>query len=134
VVRHQDSSALYKAADERAGGVPTKLDGFKTILDDSSELTNSDRVHLQGAVNAYIKKLGMSGEDGSVAGTAKQAETIRKYLNEQWSPQNSKLVGKLKDALDEDVTASAGDDIYAEARKVRTMRARRWTTRTALPS
>lgn len=116
------TSALYKAADERADGVPTKLDSFQNILNDSSELTNSDRVHLQSSLNAYIKKLGMAGEDGSIAGSAKQAETIRKYLNEQWSPQNSRLVGKLKDALDEDVTASAGDDIYAEARRIRSMR------------
>jgi hypothetical protein len=118
----QKTSALYKTADERAAGVPTTLENFKGILNDSSELTNSDRVHLQSAVNAYIKKLGMAGEDGSIAGSAKQAETIRKYLNEQWSPANSKLVGKLKDALDEDVTATAGDDIYAEARKIRTLR------------
>ena len=116
------TSALYKAADERAQGVPTTLDNFSQVLGDASELTNSDRVHLQGAVNAYIKKLGMAGEDGSIAGTAQQAETIRKYLNEQWSPQNSRLVGKLKDALDEDVTSAAGQDIYAQARQVRTLR------------
>lgn len=117
------TSALYKAADERAQGVPTTLSNFSTVLGDASELTNSDRVHLQGAVNAYIKKLGMAGEDGSVAGSAQQAETIRKYLNEQWSPQNSKMVGKLKDALDEDVTSTAGEDIYGEARKIRALRA-----------
>jgi hypothetical protein len=128
------TSALYKAADERAGGVPTKLDGFKAILDDSSELTNSDRVHLQSAVNAYIKKLGMAGEDGSVAGTAKQAETIRKYLNEQWSPQNSKLVGKLKDALDEDVTASAGTTSTPRPARSARCERRRWTTPTGLRS
>lgn len=113
---------LYRAADERAQGVPTKLDRFKEVLGDSSELTNSDRVHLQGAVNAYLKKLDLIGEDGSFIGNAKQAETVRKYLNEQWSPQNGKFVAKLKDALDDDVTGSAGEDIYAQARQVRLMR------------
>jgi hypothetical protein len=116
------TSALYKAADERAQGVPTNLSKFSSVLNDASELTNSDRVHLQGAVNAYVKKLGIAGEDGSIAGNAQQAETIRKYLNEQWSPQNSRLVGKLKDALDEDVTSAAGADIYSEARKIRALR------------
>jgi hypothetical protein len=66
----------------------------------------------------------MTGEDGSIAGSAMQAETIRKYLNEQWSPQNSKFVGKLKDALDEDVTKAAGEEIYSQARAVRSLRAR----------
>jgi hypothetical protein len=116
------TSALYKAADERAQGVPTNLSNFSSVLNDASELTNSDRVHLQGAVNAYIKKLGMASDDGSIAGNAQQAETIRKYLNEQWSPQNSRLVGKLKDALDEDVTSAAGSDIYSEGRQIRALR------------
>lgn len=113
---------LYKAADERAQGTPANLNKFNEVLNDASELTNSDRVHLQSAVQSYLKKLQMTGEDGGVAGSAMQAETVRKYLNEQWSPQNSKWVGKLKDALDDDVTSSAGSDIYNEARQMRTQR------------
>jgi hypothetical protein len=116
------TSALYKIADERAGGVPTQLDRFRTVLGDDAEMTNSDRVHLRVAVNAYAKKLSLIGDDGSVFSTAQQAETLRKYLNEQWSPQNSKWVGKLKDALDEDVTSAAGQDIYSEARAMRAER------------
>jgi hypothetical protein len=116
--------ALYKEADARAGGQPTSLGSFQEILKDDSELTNSDRVHLVGGLNSYLGKLKMLGEDGSVAGNPMQAETVRKYLNENWSPQNSKLVGKLKDALDDDVTKSAGSDVYAQARAMRTLRAR----------
>jgi hypothetical protein len=115
-------SGLYAAADERAQGVPTQLDTFGAVLNDASQLTNSDRAHLQSAVNAYLKKLQMTGDNGSIAGNAQQAETIRKYLNENWNAQNSGFVGKLKDALDEDVTKSAGEDIYAEARRVRALR------------
>jgi hypothetical protein len=51
-----------------------------------------------------------------------QAETMRKYLNENWSHQNSGLVAKLKDALDNDVMKAAGEDIYAKARAMRAMR------------
>jgi len=121
---HFDSatSSLYKEADTRAGGAPSQLSGFQDILKDNSELTNSDRVHLVGGLNSYLGKLKMVGEDDSISGNPKQAETVRKYLNENWSPQNSKLVGKLKDALDDDVTQSAGSDIYAQARAMRTMR------------
>jgi len=116
------TSALYKEADARAQGVPTQLGGFKDVLSDDSMLTNSDRVHLRDGLNSYVKKLRIGGEDGSIAGSAQQAETIRKYLNENWSPANSKFVGALKDALDEDVTKAAGDDVYAEARRMRTLR------------
>lgn len=114
---------LYQAADERAQGVPTELDGFRTALGDDSQLTNSDRVHLQTAVNAYAKKLGIVDDQGNVFASAQQAETMRKYLNENWSPQNSGMVGRLKDALDDDVTKAAGEDIYGQARAMRTERA-----------
>ena len=56
------------------------------------------------------------------AGNVNQAETVRKYLNQNWSPQDRKLVGKLKNALDDDVTQSAGEDVYAQARAMRTQR------------
>lgn len=115
---------LYKAADERAKGTPTALPSFADTLNDSSMLTNSDRVHLQGATQAYLKKLGVLDKDGNFSGaTVQQAETIRKYLGENWSPQNSRFVGALKDALDNDVTQAAGEDIYSQARAVRRMRA-----------
>ena len=117
------TAALYKTADERAQGVPTQLDGFRTALGDDSMLTNSDRVHLQAGVNAYARKLGIMDNDGNVFANAQQAETLRKYLNENWSPQNSGMVGKLKDALDDDVTSAAGEDVYTQARAMRAQRA-----------
>jgi hypothetical protein len=120
----QTTKALYDQADQRAAGTPVSLNSFKDVLGDDSEMTNSDRVHLRQGLNSYLTKLKMGGEDGSVSGTVQQAETVRKYLNENWSPQNSKLVGKLKDAIDDDVTQSAGSDIYAQARQMRALRAR----------
>jgi hypothetical protein len=116
------AGALYRAADEQSQGVPTTLDRFRAVLADDSEMTNSDRVHLRGAVNAYAKKLGVIGDDGSLSGNAQQAETIRKFLGEHWSPANGKLVGKLKDALDEDVMAAAGGDLYGQARQMWALR------------
>jgi hypothetical protein len=116
------AGALYRAADEQSQGVPTALDRFRSVLADDSEMTNSDRVHLKGAINAYAKKLGIAGEDGSLAGNAQQAETIRKFLGENWSPANGKFVSKLKDALDEDVMSAAGGDLYGQARQMWALR------------
>jgi hypothetical protein len=116
------AGALYRAADEQSQGVPTSLDRFRSILADDSEMTNSDRVHLRSAVNAYAKKLGILGDDGNLAGNAQQAETIRKFLGENWSPANGKFVAKLKDALDEDVMSAAGGDLYGQARQMWALR------------
>jgi hypothetical protein len=120
----QATQKLYAEADKRAEGTPVTLNNFKNVVDDDSEMTNSDRVHLRQGLNSYLAKLKMTGEDGTVSGNVQQAETVRKYLNENWSPQNSRLVGKLKGALDDDVTQSAGDDVYQIARQMRSLRAR----------
>lgn len=114
--------ALYQAADKAAHGVPTELKGFQDVLGDDSLMTNQDRVGLRGGLNAYLRKLGVVDDNGNVTASVSQAETIRKYLNDEWSPQNSKLVGKLKDALDDDVTKDAGSDIYEQARALRAER------------
>jgi hypothetical protein len=116
------TSQLYQAADQRAQGVPTDLKSFQDTLGDDSMITNSDRVGLRDGTNAYLKKLGVVNDDGSISATAQQAETVRKYLNENWTPANSKFVGALKDSLDNDVMSSAGEDIYGAARQIRALR------------
>ena len=117
-------SQLYGEADARAQGTPTQLNEFKDVLNDESLGTNSDRINLRSAANSYAKKIGLVGEGGQMTGSVQQAETMRKYLNENWSPQNSGFVGKLKDALDNDVTSAAGEDIYSQARALRADRAK----------
>lgn len=110
--------AAYDAADEKAGSTGIYLKGFGDVLNDRSRLTNSDRHGLQGGLQAYLEKNDMLSKDGSISGTAAQAETLRRYLNENWTPSNSKYVGALKDALDDDVTKQAGSDIYKNARAI----------------
>lgn len=114
--------SLYQAADEAGKGVPTDLKGFQDVLKDDSLMTNQDRIGLRGGLNAYLNKLGVVDKNGNITASVQQAETIRKYLNDEWSPQNSKLVRSLKDALDDDVTSSAGSDIYGQARALRAQR------------
>jgi hypothetical protein len=116
---NKETSRLYKEADARAAGTPIKPDNFKEVLGDASRLTNSDNVHLQGGVQSYLKKLGIDANQGM---TVSQAETVRKYLNENWSPQNSRFTAALKNAIDDDVLQGAGEDIYKQARAMRAMK------------
>jgi hypothetical protein len=112
-------SSIYQAADQRAGGIAgIDADSFKSMMDTRSNFAGkSENGALGRGINAYLKEQGIRNADGSFNPmTAKQAEGVRQYINSQWSPQNSGLIGKIKESLDTDVAKSAGDDVYAQAR------------------
>jgi hypothetical protein len=112
-------SSVYQAADQRAGGIAgIDADSFKSMMDTRSNFAGkSENGALGRGINAYLKEQGIRNADGTFNPmTAKQAEGVRQYINSQWSPQNSGLIGKIKESLDTDVAKSAGDDAYAQAR------------------
>lgn len=110
---------IYQAADQRAAGVAgIDADAFKSLLDTKSNFAGkAENGSLGRGINAYLREQGIRNADGTFNPmTAQQAEGVRQYINSQWSPQNSGLIGKIKESLDTDVAKSAGDDIYAQAR------------------
>jgi hypothetical protein len=110
---------IYQAADQRAAGIAgIDADSFKSMMDTRSNFAGkSENGALGRGINAYLKEQGIRNADGTFNPmTAQQAEGVRQYINGQWSPQNSGLIGKIKESLDTDVAKSAGDDVYAQAR------------------
>jgi hypothetical protein len=119
---------LYKTADERANGQSIDLPSVDHLIrnNESAFIGSTAGTQLLKGLKARMTELGLVDDNGAmVGGTAQQAEQLRQYLNEQWEPgPKSRLIGKLKDAIDTDVTKSAGDDIYEKARQWRTLQAR----------
>lgn len=118
---HYDAATkqLYTAADKRAGGLPiVQPDALGNLLATNSVFAGkAENSALRRGINAYAKEQGMVGPEGNLQPvTVQTAEGMRQYLNSQWSPQNSGLIGKIKEALDTDVTKAGGDDIYGSAR------------------
>jgi hypothetical protein len=112
-------SGIYQAADQRAAGIAgIDADAFKTLMDTKSNFAGkAENGSLGRGINAYLREQGLRNADGTFNPmTAEQAEGVRQYINSQWSPQNSGLIGKIKESLDMDVAKSAGDDVYAQAR------------------
>lgn len=124
---HIDSEikTLYQQADAKAGGVPLDLDSTAKVMADKPQFIGTvDGQQLLKGANAYLRQAGIADETGELGGaTAQQAERFKQYLNQQWTPQNGRLVRALKDAVDDDVTRSAGADVYRSARTLRTFRA-----------
>lgn len=114
-------SKLYKAADEQSDGVPfVTLDKLVSQLGEDHEFEGiAERSQLRIGIKSYMKRFGLVDEEGNpLPITAQQAEGLRQYMNGQLQSKTSGLVGKLKDAIDEDVFDHAGSDIYAESRNL----------------
>lgn len=118
--------ALYKIADERSKGKPFDTAKTREVVGDESQFlgTLEGEALLRG-VKARMKALKITDADGTPQRTTvQQAERMKQFLNDSWTPRTSRLVKQLKEAIDDDVAKSAGEDVYARARSMRAERAR----------
>lgn len=121
------TSELYKEADAKAGGQPVFLTRMHELVggDTADFIGTVEGEALLKGVKARMKSLGMIDKEGAPQpATVEQAERLRQYVGDQWSPRTSRLIGRIKDHIDEDVMSNAGGDTYSQARAVRAMRAR----------
>lgn len=120
----KQTKALYAEADKRAAGQPIEATRLQSIVGDESEFlgTTEGEALLKG-IKARMRALKMVDEEGKpLPFTVKEAERLSQYVGDQWQPRTTRLVNKIKNALEEDVTAAAGEDIYQKARAMRAMR------------
>jgi hypothetical protein len=119
-----NTQRLYAQADQRGAGTPlTNLDGVDTLLQDPSfrnTLLARDQGGLLTAVQNQLERFREGNPQGF---NAAGAEQVRQWLNQVWSPDNKWAVGQLKDAVDDDVLKTAGEDIYQSARAQRQLKA-----------
>lgn len=120
----QQRKKLYTAADQRAqGGAITNLDGVDALLKDPefrNTLLAKDQGNLLTSIENQLGEFRKQSPQGfSVAG----AEKVRQWLNQIWTNDNKAAIGKVKDALDNDVMKGAGEDIYGPARALVQMKA-----------
>lgn len=130
---HFDSAIgnLYNQAKEVAGtAAPVKPDNLNAALKDNNFretfLSSPAGTTLLGAIERQVKRfqgIPVDGEPPAPApNTVNSAENLRKWLNAQWSPGNSKLIGQVKEALDADVANAGGAGIFDQARTLHALR------------
>lgn len=113
--------ALYAEADAKLGaqafGVP---EGFAKIINTESEFAGkSTNQSLGNGIKAYLREQGIMDKDGAIRHvTVKEVEGIKQYINSQYSHETAGLSGKIKAALDNDVFANAGADVYSSGRQM----------------
>tara|TARA_R110000868_G_scaffold119068_1_gene315443 strand:- start:4657 stop:7053 length:2397 start_codon:yes stop_codon:yes gene_type:complete len=117
----------YDQAKQVAGGQPAvNPSNMQKFLDTDSNFTVNDSfMSLRRGIQSHLKENGLMDADGRVSPmTVDQAENLRKYVNSNWNNERSGIIGRLKDNIDNDVTMVAGEDVYKNARAVRTKIAR----------
>jgi hypothetical protein len=119
------TQAAYEAAKQKATG-PIQLPSVQALTGAPAQFLGTvEGKQLLEGVNARMKELGLTGPNETFnPATVEQAERFRQYLNDNWTPRTSRLIGQLKDALDKDVTKAAGADVFAAARALRAQRAK----------
>lgn len=126
---------LYAQADEAAAAgrgtsydpatgatMLTNLEGVDRALADPTFQNTLAARNQQGLLGAVRNQLDFFRQNNPHGFTASTAEQFRQWLNSVWTNDNKYAIGQLKDAVDDDVTKSAGGDVYAQARAIRTLR------------
>jgi GNAT superfamily N-acetyltransferase len=127
----QAMQAVYAAATERARGLPIQHPALQELMTKNRAqfLGTVEGKQLLEGVTERMKELGLFRGEGNDTttfnpATVEQSERLRQFLNDQWSPRTARLIGQLRSALDDDVAKAAGDDIYRDARAIRTLQAK----------
>jgi hypothetical protein len=113
----------YDQAKQVASGQPAvNPSNMQKFLDTDSNFTVNDSfMALRRGIQSHLKENGLMDANGRVSPmTVDQAENLRKYVNSNWNNERSGIIGRLKDNIDNDVTMVAGEDVYKNARAVRT--------------
>jgi hypothetical protein len=115
----------YSAAAQTAGTDPidTPATGGFMKNERAQFLATVEGKQLREGVMARMRDLGMMDEDGNVQpASIQQVERLRQFVGDAYTPRTGKLIAKLKDAMDEDVTKAAGTNVYENARATRALR------------
>lgn len=116
-------SMLYKAIDQEHGGnFKIKPQELLSRLDEVSDNAEGDAIVT--SVQRRLSRLGLLNKNGEIKRGASLdaagAEELRKFVGglSGDTPNKRRMISMLVDSLDNDVRASAGEDVYEIARKV----------------
>ena len=118
---------LYADANARSQGMPVtdlpSVDQTLTSPTFVNTLLAKNQQGLLGAIKAQLEHFRSTSTNSGGFDPA-GAEQFRQWLNQIWSPENKWAIGQVKDAVDHDVFAAAGEDLFGQARAVKTLEAK----------
>lgn len=111
------TGSLYKQADEKSGGLPVVNPAdIEALLNDREFNNTANAKDQQNLVKAIKDQLQLYKDTNPDGLTVKNTEQFRKWLNTIWNKDNSSLLGKVKEQIDDSVLKHAGEDTYKQGR------------------
>lgn len=118
---------MYAQANQKAAGQPLHMIGLNQILtgQKSAFVQTQEGEQLLKGINHRASELGILAPDGSLKPTTvEQAERLRQYIGDAYNHRIARLTYMLKDAIDDDVTKAAGENVYQQGRALRAYKSR----------
>jgi hypothetical protein len=148
-------NAAYQAADQQAGGAPqvTTNPIIQSLQANRSQfLAKSEGKSLLNGIRARLQDFSggppqtpgtpviqdangdtlLSSADVPPKMTFTDSENFRKYLNSVWTPENSGLLGKIKQSVDQAQDSAGAGQIYQQARALNQQRAQTFENNPAI--
>jgi hypothetical protein len=113
------SRKLYTAADQKSKGLPVvQTEPIHAILDDPSFVNGvmaDDKLGLLKGIKSQLELFEKNNPGGL---TVSNAEEFRQFINKRWKHDNASILEPIKEAIDDAVTKSAGEDVYNVSRQM----------------
>ena len=122
----QEKQKFFQEAKDKVGDNPittSHVDNLLTNPQFQSGLKLKGHEGVAGGANELInlaKTVGFEDEFGvhHPAGSISAYFAARKAINDGWSPDNAMTIAKINRAIDQDISAAGGGDLYKKANKL----------------
>jgi hypothetical protein len=119
----QEKQKLYNEAKTKVGDNPINTSYVDDLLNDKQFRASLGLKGNEGVATSaeqlinLAKNTGFKDEFGTVhpANSISAWDAVRKSLNNEWTKDNASVIRKVNDAIDKDVAAAGGGDLYKRA-------------------
>jgi len=111
---------IYKSAKDKYGDNPITTSHVNNLLSDPQWTAGLEIKGVQGVASSaqklidLAKNVGFKDANGTMqpAGSVGAYDAVRKALNAEWTPANSRAIGAINGAIDMDIASAADPKLY----------------------
>ena len=124
---NQQKAKVYQAALEKNGSTQIPIDTTEGLLQDPQFTAGSKLMKHESVVGGAQDLLSLAKNVGFkdpvtgaqyAPGSVAAYQAVTKALNKGWTPENSVTIGKINEAINQDIAKSGGGDLYQLGNKI----------------